>query len=581
MKYLFDNIINLDNYVDIVGKKSNTETAKINNQLMLQLKIKNLLVVLIRDVLTQHTAGLRIPIGLFNLHQCIPNDKVKKILDNALSNNTDNSYCDKIDTLTDCKISKLCKFIPLLDDRKLISFMKSIKKYHDKLRYGEESIRLLGNLYDKNNDTELSILINKDFNRGINYMNGIFISNESDKMKKKILNLPAGGVSNADIDNLNQDPVISYTPIMHLINNIKKEDDINQIIKLLETPLNQNKKLNNVIDGDDLNQIMKSLEPSNQNKKLKDFIDFKEKINYKYLVTPFILLLVEATKNIRKMPIYYPLIEYFLKNQIYKSDNTNLSYIFKIVIANDFSKKQEISNIIINYILSTKKNNIINNTKNSNSLKISTLKSYNSILMNYVISHIFVHNNKNAFNKFVVNNKFLSNIKKKTNTNNSDEYESYLKVVYMVYIKILVEGLYYENKFFLEYFTDDNSVFKKHYNNFKNIYDETKLFNSDKYNLSLIFNKMSKRFIIILFNLIKYNKHIEIDKDNLLEYKFLGDPLLLKFDCFNNEALKKINELDNNSKKNFFKFVMNVLDKDNLENKLNQNYNNRKFFIYY
>ena len=38
--------------------------------------------------------------------------------------------------------------------------------------------------------------------------------------------------------------------------------------------------------------------------------------------------------------------------------------------------------------------------------------------MNYVISHIFVHNNKNAFNKFVVNNKFLSNIKKKTNTNN-------------------------------------------------------------------------------------------------------------------------------------------------------------------
>ena len=61
LKYLFDNIINLDNYVDIVGKKSNTETAKINNQLMLQLKIKNLLVVLIRDVLTQHTAGLRIP----------------------------------------------------------------------------------------------------------------------------------------------------------------------------------------------------------------------------------------------------------------------------------------------------------------------------------------------------------------------------------------------------------------------------------------------------------------------------------------------------------------------------------------
>jgi hypothetical protein len=74
---------------------------------MLQIKIKNLLVVLIRDVLTQHTAGLKIPIGLFNLHQCIPNDKVKKILDNALSNNTNNSYCDKIDTLTDCKISKI------------------------------------------------------------------------------------------------------------------------------------------------------------------------------------------------------------------------------------------------------------------------------------------------------------------------------------------------------------------------------------------------------------------------------------------------------------------------------------------
>jgi hypothetical protein len=71
--------------------------------------------------------------------------------------------------------------------------MKSIKKYHDKLRYSEESIRLLGNLYDKNNDTELSKLINKDFNGGIKYMNDIFISNESDKMKKKILNLPAGG----------------------------------------------------------------------------------------------------------------------------------------------------------------------------------------------------------------------------------------------------------------------------------------------------------------------------------------------------------------------------------------------------
>jgi hypothetical protein len=552
LKYLFDNIINLDNYVDIVGKKSNTETAKINNQLMLQIKIKNLLVVLIRDVLTQHTAGLKIPIGLFNLHQCIPNDKVKKILDNALSNNTNNSYCDKIDTLTDCKISKLCKFVPLLDDRKLISFMKSIKKYHDKLRYSEESIRLLGNLYDKNNDTELSKLINKDFNGGINYMNGIFISNESDKMKKKILNLPAGGVSNADIDNLNQDPVISYTPIMHLINNIKKEDDINQIIKLLET--------------------------SNQNKKLKDFIDFKYEINYKYLVTPFILLLVEATKNIRNNSIYYPLIEYFLKNQIYKSDNTNLSYIFKIVIANDFSKKQDISNIIINYILSTKKINTINNNKNSNSLKLSTLKSYNNILLNYVISHIFLHNNKYAFNKFVVNNKFLSNIKKKTNTNNSDEYESYLNMVYMVYIKILVEGLYYENKFFLEYFTDNNSVFKKHYENFKNIYDETKLFDTDKYNLSLIFNKMSKRFIIILFNLIKYNKHIEIDKDSLLQYNFLGEPFLLKFDYFNNEALKKINDLDNSSKQKFFKFVINILDKDNLEHKLNQNYNKRKFF---
>jgi hypothetical protein len=553
LKYLFDNIINLDNYVDIVGKKSNTETAKINNQLMLQIKIKNLLVVLIRDVLTQHTAGLRIPIGLFNLHQCIPNDKVKKILDNALSNNTDNSYCDKIDTLTDCKISKLCKFVPLLDDRKLISFMKSIKKYHDKLRYGEESIQLLGNLYDKNNDTKLSTLINEDLNRGINYMNGVFISDENDKTKKKILNLPAGGVSNTDIDNLNQDPVISYTPIMHLINNIKKEEDVKQIIQLLNT--------------------------SKQNKNFKDFIDFKYEINYKYLVTPFILLLVEATKNIRKMSIYYPLIEYFLKNQIYKSDNTDLSYIFKIVIANDFSKKQEISNIIINYILSTKKNNIINNTKNSNFLKISTLKSYNSILINYVISHIFVHNNKNAFNKFVVNNKFLSNIKKKTNTN-SNEYESYLKVVYMVYIKILVEGLYYENKFFLEYFTDtdNNSVFKKHYENFKKIYDETKLFDTDKYNLSLIFNKMSKRFIIILFNLIKYNKHIEIDKDNLLQYQFSGEPILLKFDCFNNEALKKINDFDNSSKENFFKFVMNILDKDNLEHKLNQNYNNRKFF---
>jgi hypothetical protein len=74
---------------------------------------------------------------------------------------------------------------------------------------------------------------------------------------------------------------------MHLINNIKKEDDINQIIKLLET--------------------------SNQNKKLKDFIDFKYEINYKYLVTPFILLLVEATKNIRNNSIYYPLIEYFFK----------------------------------------------------------------------------------------------------------------------------------------------------------------------------------------------------------------------------------------------------------------------------
>jgi hypothetical protein len=553
LKYLFDNIINLDNYVDIVGKKSNTETAKINNQLMLQIKIKNLLVVLIRDVLTQkHTAGLRIPIGLFNLHQCIPNDKVKKILDNALSNNTDNSYCDKIDTLTDCKISKLCKFVPLLDDRKLISFMKSIKKYHDELRYSEESIRLLGNLYDKNNDTELSILINKDLNRGINYMNDVFISKESDKRKKKILNLPAGGISNEDINNLNQDPVVSYTPIMHLINNIKNEDNVKLIIQLLET--------------------------SNQNKKLKDLIDFKYEINYKYLVTPFILLLVEATKNIRKMHIYYPLIQYFLNNQIYKSDNTDLSYIFKIVIANDFSKKQDISNIIINYILSIKKDNIINNTKNSNSLKISTLKSYNNILLNYVISHIFLHNNKNAFNKFVVNNKLLSNINKKTNTNNSNDYEYYLKVVYMVYIKILIEGLYYENKFFLEYFTDNNSVFKKHYENFKNIYDETKLFDTDKYNLSLIFNKMSKKFIIILFNLIKYNKHIEIDKDNLLQYKFSGDPLLLKFDYFNNEALKKINGLDNNSKKNFFKFVMNILDKDNLEDKLNQNYNNSKFF---
>jgi hypothetical protein len=553
LKYLFDNIINLDNYVDIVGKKSNTETAKINNQLMLQIKIKNLLVVLIRDVLTQkHTAGLRIPIGLFNLHQCIPNDKVKKILDNALSNNTDNSYCDKIDTLTDCKISKLCKFVPLLDDRKLISFMKSIKKYHDELRYSEESIRLLGNLYDKNNDTELSILINKDLNRGINYMNDVFISKESDKRKKKILNLPAGGISNEDINNLNQDPVVSYTPIMHLINNIKNEDNVKLIIQLLET--------------------------SNQNKKLKDLIDFKYEINYKYLVTPFILLLVEATKNIRKMHIYYPLIQYFLNNQIYKSDNTDLSYIFKIVIANDFSKKQDISNIIINYILSIKKDNIINNTKNSNSLKISTLKSYNNILLNYVISHIFLHNNKNAFNKFVVNNKLLSNINKKTNTNNSNDYEYYLKVVYMVYIKILIEGLYYENKFFLEYFTDNNSVFKKHYENFKNIYDETKLFDTDKYNLSLIFNKMSKKFIIILFNLIKYNKHIEIDKDNLLQYKFSGDPLLLKFDYFNNEALKKINDLDNSSKEKFFKFVMNILDKDNLEDKLNQNYNNSKFF---
>lgn len=383
-------------------------------------------------------------------------------------------------------------------------------------------------------------------------MNDVFISKESDKRKKKILNLPAGGISNEDINNLNQDPVVSYTPIMHLINNIKNEDNVKLIIQLLET--------------------------SNQNKKLKDLIDFKYEINYKYLVTPFILLLVEATKNIRKMHIYYPLIQYFLNNQIYKSDNTDLSYIFKIVIANDFSKKQDISNIIINYILSIKKDNIINNTKNSNSLKISTLKSYNNILLNYVISHIFLHNNKNAFNKFVVNNKLLSNINKKTNTNNSNDYEYYLKVVYMVYIKILIEGLYYENKFFLEYFTDNNSVFKKHYENFKNIYDETKLFDTDKYNLSLIFNKMSKKFIIILFNLIKYNKHIEIDKDNLLQYKFSGDPLLLKFDYFNNEALKKINGLDNNSKKNFFKFVMNILDKDNLEDKLNQNYNNSKFF---
>jgi hypothetical protein len=114
-----------------------------------------------------------------------------------------------------------------------------------------------------------------------------------------------------------------------------------------------------------------------------------------------------------------------------------LSYIFKIVIANDFSKKQDISNIIINYILSTKKINTINNNKNSNSLKLSTLKSYNNILLNYVISHIFLHNNKYAFNKFVVNNKFLSNIKKKTNTNNSNDYESYLNSgVYGVYKNI-------------------------------------------------------------------------------------------------------------------------------------------------
>jgi len=277
--------------------------------------------------------------------------------------------------------------------------------------------------------------------------------------------------------------------------------------------------------------------------------------------------------------MYVKLIKYFLDNNLYKSTNTNDAYIFKVVIANDFSKDQIISEKIINHIFITNTKNTSKNTNSINSSMLSIVDTitYINLLSEYVISNIFLHNNKNAFKKFVIDNTLLKIIKNNTK-NNTDNYKSYSKALYLIYIKILTEGLYYENKFFLDYFKDttQNSIFTKHFEKFIKLYNKNI---NDNYDLSLVFSKISKRFIIILFNFIKHkNANINFDKTNLLQYKFNGEPILLKFDYFNNEALKKINKLDDDSKENFFNFVMNVLNKDNLEEKLDKNYNNRKFF---
>ena len=271
--------------------------------------------------------------------------------------------------------------------------------------------------------------------------------------------------------------------------------------------------------------------------------------------------------------MYIDLIKYFLNNNLYKSTNTNDAYIFKVVIANDFSEDQIISKTIIEHILFSNKNNTSskNNSINSSRLSIVDTITYINLLSEYVISNIFLHNNKNAFKKFVIDNTLLNTIKNNTK-NNTDNYKSYSKALYLIYIKILTEGLYYENKFFLNYFKDTNqdSIFNKHYQNFINLYNEGTMNKKDKYDLSLVFSKISKRFIIILFNFIKHNQNINIDKDDLLQYKFNSEPILLKFDYFTNETLKKIKTFDNKEKENFFKFVMNILNKESLECKLNK-----------
>jgi len=575
LNYLFDNII-YENIYKEVGDKT-----KILKTLKLQLDIKNHLVYYIKNLLIQYTTGIKIPIGLFSLHQCEPKENLIKKISTLYKSDKYESYCENIKGMTNCKISKLCKFVPLIDKDKFVTFMLNIKNQHNKIRYSDENklISTSENFYDKNNNTILSKKIrnNKFKNCTKLFIDILNNPDYNDKRKKKLLNLPAGGISNSDISQLNEHPLCSYSPIMFLITRIKTFEDVEDFIKLMETKSDNNDNL------------------------LMDYIDFNYEINNKYLLTPFILILFEATKHRNNPEVYFNLIKYFIDNKLYKFTNDTLTYCLKIIISRDFSKDQKIFNFFIKALFKTESENslledllnkkkyrtLIKNIKdklssNNNKKILKELTNYINCI-NLIVQQIYLYNNVNAFNNLILKN-ILLELDLSNYIKNNQHFTSFLiiqQLIYEIIIKVNIFGLYYENRAYLEYFTNKNpkSLFKKHYKLFNKYINNI----DNKFNLDNLFKIESKILVYVLFNFIKYNTNIKINYDNLYLYKHNNKPIILLLNYYNNEILKKIQNLkDLKEKKKFFNFILDILNNIiNLENNGRQLEYNDSTFKYY
>jgi hypothetical protein len=514
----------LDKVIDLTDSYIiKSPDSKCLFDLVAQLYIKNNLVIKIRDGISVYSKSVGIPLGMFSIHDC------------KNKNNTDieGKFCSEITTMTSCKISTKCKFVPLISNQKLINFVTAIKAHNDELRF--KSIYNKNNLltlfqkniqeqpiiknfniknynknnknyyyinttppnninntfininsikdleYDSNNETILHTLLrnkNIKFNDKIRLINELLNKMSSDLDKKKLLNLPGGSPLYDNI--LDTNITCSYTPIMYLI------------------------KYGNNNYNDLSIFITKNI----------DYIDLCYEINNRYILTPLLLLIIEATENNSSSLMnsyYYPLLQYLLKNNkvqkwLNKKGHPNL--IFMYIISRDYSKEQVLLRSFLQFY------------KIDQSINIVTNNLIKDILDIY--ENCFKYNNSNTYN-----------VLKTLNFNDNDNLNT----------NILFIGIYYKRDFYA----------KKINNYLKNYGDD---FIQNLLELKLI-NGM--RFPIVLLNVLEnYNNRVlNPDKYQKRMLQILAVITQTNTDIFynNKDIIQRVDQFDNHSKLKFLQIL--------------------------
>ena len=634
IKYYFGSIFPIDNNINnyLINNNNNDYNFKILNDIIISLEkghfivIKNLsniyssLFDLFNQnyIVIQGKKNCRISLGINNNSYCVVNDNVKLVI--ITDENEDKEKMptpflnrfeknvlkfelnDKENNLVNNIKKWLCYEIGLNEDLCKICFVGL-----DNLNNGFiENIVLYFNNYDKNNNNiEINIRKNIILLANINfYINLKFIYDDNNNKYNK-----------TDIKN-----------ILELYKNFQKHNNLNDFFEQIKNINNRAiiYTYSNILDNINLiyNYTFVNI---NEFKKEKDFIDyinnFLKDLNKK-------ILLIKIDNNINNTNFNYNnnKIDYIIEYLVIKINEisnyyNNKKYILLLIYLNPFN--YVINNIKISFFINWHKIcidnlngkneifDIVNNNNNNNNIfnNFFTIKIFNEIFSQCLLSLNFKINNENKYNIYnhifdVIkfnndknNNETIFNFFKKNiinNINKSNNWENYLKEIsknkiihnindeinnyFNINIKDIINDIIFifeENFSFFIFFNNydnNNNLYEQIFNEIFNKFLSNKKFkkNNNKNNNNIEIKFLEKlKFPFLFININNIYLAIKESFDNIIFF----DNIL-----YNDNPNSNLIEIKENNQKEIIK-INEILNFSSYLNKYNLNENQKELYL--